>query len=59
MGLYSYFCRPETKKKHHGDHSSISQVKEKDTSTPLLGGKDGHQDKEDHESKKLSKDSLV
>lgn len=36
-----------------------SQVKEKDTSTPLLGGKDGHQDKEDHESKKLSKDSLV
>uniref|UniRef100_M1BVZ7 UDP-glucuronic acid/UDP-N-acetylgalactosamine transporter n=1 Tax=Solanum tuberosum TaxID=4113 RepID=M1BVZ7_SOLTU len=35
------------------------QVKEKDTSTPLLGGKDGYQDKENHESKKLSKDSLV
>ncbi|TMX05256.1 hypothetical protein EJD97_025565, partial [Solanum chilense] len=26
MGLYSYFCRPETKKEHHGDHSSISQI---------------------------------
>ncbi|KAG5599050.1 hypothetical protein H5410_030420 [Solanum commersonii] len=59
MRLYSYFCTHETKKKQPGDHSSISQVKEKDTSTPLLGGKDGYQDKENHESKKLSKDSLV
>ncbi|KAK4717928.1 hypothetical protein R3W88_016266 [Solanum pinnatisectum] len=59
MGLYSYFCTHETKKKQPGDHSSNLQVKEKDTSTPLLGGKDDYQDKENHESKKLSKDLLV
>ncbi|XP_009804491.1 UDP-xylose transporter 1-like isoform X1 [Nicotiana tabacum] len=59
MGLYSYFCTHETKRKHPGDHSSIPQVKEKDIATPLLAGKDGYQDKENHEPKKLSKDSLV
>ncbi|XP_009613052.1 UDP-xylose transporter 1-like [Nicotiana tomentosiformis] len=58
MGLYSYFCTLETKKKQPGDHSA-PQVKEKDIATPLLAGKDGYQDKENHETKKLSKDSLV
>ncbi|KAL0436909.1 UNVERIFIED_CONTAM: UDP-xylose transporter 1 [Sesamum radiatum] len=48
MGLYSYFCTNETKRKQDGDISSLSQIKERDT-TPLLVS---HQDKE-------SKDSLV
>ncbi|KAL2239836.1 uncharacterized membrane protein At1g06890 [Sesamum indicum] len=48
MGLYSYFCTNETKRKQDGDISSLSQIKERD-STPLLVS---HQDKE-------SKDSLV
>ncbi|PHT78683.1 hypothetical protein T459_16735 [Capsicum annuum] len=59
MGLYSFFCTHETKRKQLGDHSSTPQVREKDSSTPLLAGKDGYQDKENHESKKLSKISLV
>ncbi|KAL3518393.1 hypothetical protein ACH5RR_020982 [Cinchona calisaya] len=35
MGLYSYFCNHENKKKQDEDFSSLSQNKEKDT-TPLL-----------------------
>ncbi|KAL7127251.1 hypothetical protein ABFS83_14G243000 [Erythranthe nasuta] len=35
MLLYSYFCTVETKRKQDGDVSSLSQVREKDT-TPLL-----------------------
>ncbi|XP_022855048.1 UDP-xylose transporter 1-like, partial [Olea europaea var. sylvestris] len=42
MGLYSYFCTNESKKKQGGDVSSMPQIKEKDT-TPLLVS---HQDKE-------------
>ncbi|MCD9640806.1 UDP-xylose transporter 1 [Datura stramonium] len=41
MGLYSYFCVNETKRKQDGDLSSMAQVKEKDTTTPLLAGKNG------------------
>ncbi|XP_004251146.1 UDP-xylose transporter 1 [Solanum lycopersicum] len=41
MGLYSYFCVHETKRKQVGDHSSMAQVKEKDTTAPLLAGKNG------------------
>ncbi|KAK4441187.1 UDP-xylose transporter 1 [Sesamum alatum] len=48
MGLYSYFCTNETKRKQDGHISSLSQIKERD-STPLLVS---HQDKE-------SKDSVV
>ncbi|KAK1409927.1 hypothetical protein QVD17_36457 [Tagetes erecta] len=57
MGLYSYFCTHENKKKQIMiDLSPTSQVKDKDTNTPLLG----HQDKENHfEVKKAAKDSLV
>ncbi|XP_059314614.1 UDP-xylose transporter 1 [Lycium ferocissimum] len=40
MGLYSYFCVNETKRKQ-GDISSLTQVKEKDTTAPLLAGKNG------------------
>ncbi|EEF32445.1 UDP-xylose transporter 1 [Ricinus communis] len=54
MGLYSYFCTQENKKKHSVDLSSVPQMKEKD-STPLLA----MQDKETHEAKKSAKDSLV
>ncbi|KAL8146326.1 UDP-xylose transporter 1 [Apium graveolens] len=53
MGLYSYFCTYENKKKQLVDLSS-PQVKERDSNTPLLG----HQDRES-EVKKLNKDSLV
>ncbi|KAL2488729.1 Nucleotide/sugar transporter family protein [Forsythia ovata] len=42
MGLYSYFCTNESKKKQGGDVSSMPQIKEKDT-TPLLVS---HQDRE-------------
>ncbi|KAF7823386.1 UDP-xylose transporter 1 [Senna tora] len=59
MGLYSYFCTQENKKKQLGDLSIASQVKDKDNS-PLLAGKNmGLQDKESPELKKPSKDSLV
>nr|XP_043634561.1 UDP-xylose transporter 1 [Erigeron canadensis] len=56
MGLYSYFCTYENKKKQMVDLSPNSQIKDKDSNTPLLG----HQDKENHfEVKKATKDSLV
>ncbi|KAJ1425950.1 putative membrane protein [Sesbania bispinosa] len=58
MGLYSYFCTEENKKKQLGDLPLASQVKDKDSS-PLLGGKNmGNQDEENHDPKKLSKDSV-
>ncbi|XP_055834346.1 UDP-xylose transporter 1 [Solanum dulcamara] len=41
MGLYSYFCVHETKRKQVGDLSSMAQVKDKDTTAPLLAGKNG------------------
>ncbi|KAK1588976.1 hypothetical protein Q3G72_029190 [Acer saccharum] len=52
MGLYSYFCIQENKKKQSTD--LVSQMKDKDT-TALLG----HQEKEGLETKKATKDSLV
>ncbi|GMY10326.1 UDP-xylose transporter 1 isoform X1 [Fagus crenata] len=59
MGLYSFFCTQETKKKQPADLSLASQIKDKDT-TPLLAGKNmGHPDKENHEAKKSTKDSVV
>ncbi|KAL8029778.1 hypothetical protein ABFX02_14G245800 [Erythranthe guttata] len=36
MLLYSYFCSVETKRKQDGDVSSLSQVREKDTTLLLL-----------------------
>ncbi|WJX44158.1 UDP-xylose transporter 1 [Trifolium repens] len=57
MGLYSYFCTQENKKKQLVDPPLSSQVKDKDNS-PLLNGKNmDNKEKENHE--KLSKDSLV
>ncbi|KAF8395234.1 hypothetical protein HHK36_019176 [Tetracentron sinense] len=59
MGLYSYFCTHENKKKHADEVSPVSQIKDKET-TPLLMGKNmGLQDEESHEVMKASKDSLV
>ncbi|OVA18064.1 Triose-phosphate transporter domain [Macleaya cordata] len=64
MGLYSYFCTHENKKKQSIELSSpASQIKDKE-STPFLGSKNmGHQEMEGHEVKKsngiLNKDSLV
>ncbi|XP_047940602.1 UDP-xylose transporter 1 [Salvia hispanica] len=49
MGLYSYFCTNETKRKQLVDVSPSPPMKDKDVSSPLLGS---HQDKE-------SKDSAV
>ncbi|KAK3442315.1 hypothetical protein EUGRSUZ_B02510 [Eucalyptus grandis] len=58
MGLYSYVCTQESKKKQSTDLSN-SQVKEKDTE-PLLDGKSlGYQDKENQDAKKSSRDSFV
>ncbi|XP_044480082.1 UDP-xylose transporter 1-like [Mangifera indica] len=54
MGLYSYFCTQENKKKQSGD-SLASQMKDHTETTALLG----HQEKEGHEVKKAVKDSLV
>ncbi|KAG6779929.1 hypothetical protein POTOM_016331 [Populus tomentosa] len=55
MGLYSYFCVQENKKKQSVDLSLASQMKDKD-STPILG----MQDKEtSHDAKKSTKDSIV
>ncbi|KAI5666285.1 hypothetical protein M9H77_16138 [Catharanthus roseus] len=49
MGLYSYFCTCETKKKQGGDlPSSLTQQKERDT-TPLL-------DNQSQDANKVSKD---
>ncbi|XP_073134878.1 UDP-xylose transporter 1 [Henckelia pumila] len=50
MGMYSYVCTAEAKRKQVGDLSSLSQMKERDT-TPLLASH--HQDKDQ------SKDSIV
>ncbi|KAG2670425.1 hypothetical protein I3843_14G084100 [Carya illinoinensis] len=59
MGLYSYFCTQESKKKQLADASMVSQIKDKDT-TPLLSAKSmGHQDKESQETKISTKDSAV
>ncbi|KAF5470712.1 hypothetical protein F2P56_011209 [Juglans regia] len=59
MGLYSYFCTQESKKKQLADASMVSQIRDKDT-TPLLSGKSmGHQDKESQETKISTKDSAV
>ncbi|XP_030546227.1 UDP-xylose transporter 1 [Rhodamnia argentea] len=58
MGLYSYFCTQESKKKQSTD-LSIPQIKEKVTE-PLLDGKSlGYQDKESQDAKKSSRDSFV
>ncbi|KAJ7002317.1 UDP-xylose transporter 1-like [Populus alba x Populus x berolinensis] len=54
MGLYSYFCVQENKKKQSVDLSLASQMKDKD-STPILG----MQDKEtSHDAKKSTKTLL-
>lgn len=53
MGLYSYFCLQENKKKQAGDLSLGSQIKDKD-GIPLLSI-----DKDGHEVKKSTKNSLV
>ncbi|XP_019457289.1 PREDICTED: uncharacterized membrane protein At1g06890-like isoform X1 [Lupinus angustifolius] len=55
MGLYSYFCAEENKKKHSGDLPLSSQVKEKDSSALLAG----NQDEENHEPRKSSKESNI
>ncbi|XP_019179468.1 PREDICTED: uncharacterized membrane protein At1g06890-like [Ipomoea nil] len=59
MGLYSYFCTHETKRKSHsyGELSSLSQDKDRDNTTPLLVAKNisYQQEKENHGAK----DSLV
>uniref|UniRef100_A0A6N2NGT6 Sugar phosphate transporter domain-containing protein n=1 Tax=Salix viminalis TaxID=40686 RepID=A0A6N2NGT6_SALVM len=55
MGLYSYFCVQENKKKQSVDLSLASQMKDRD-STPILS----MQDKEiSHEARKSTKNSLV
>lgn len=60
MGLYSYFCTQENKKKLVVDPPLSSQVKDKDINSPLLNGKNmDDQEKESHESKKTNKDSIV
>ncbi|XP_042475500.1 UDP-xylose transporter 1-like [Macadamia integrifolia] len=59
MGLYSYFCTHESKKKQIIDLSTVSQIKDKET-TPLLASKNmGLEDKEGLEVRKSTKDSLV
>lgn len=58
MGLYSYFCASESKKKQGGDFpSSVTQSKERDT-TPLLGGKNMDEDSL-QDVKKVTKSSIV
>lgn len=61
MGLYSYFCTRENKKKQDNEHIQASQIKE---TTPLLAPISAAlHDKEVHEVKKIngavSKDSVV
>ncbi|KAF3454985.1 hypothetical protein FNV43_RR05433 [Rhamnella rubrinervis] len=56
MGLYSYFCTQESKKKQSVDLSLGSQIKDKDGS-PLLNIV--HQDKDSQEAKKSAKNPLV
>ncbi|KAK4765599.1 hypothetical protein SAY86_026689 [Trapa natans] len=59
MGLYSYFCTQENKKKQSID-LSVSQIKDKEAAL-LLGGKNmGSQDKESQQdNKKLNRDPIV
>ncbi|XP_062082104.1 UDP-xylose transporter 1 [Humulus lupulus] len=62
MGLYSYFCTQENKKKQSGGDLPLpSQTKDKDGTPLLLGGIKNmvHQEKDSHEVKKSAKDSLV
>ncbi|XP_057526841.1 UDP-xylose transporter 1 [Amaranthus tricolor] len=62
MGLYSYFCTNDNKKKGSvpGELSTPSQIKDKDESLPLSSGKNlGLQDIEGHEKIKAAKNSLV
>ncbi|XVF46321.1 hypothetical protein PTKIN_Ptkin03bG0018300 [Pterospermum kingtungense] len=55
MGLYSYFCTQENKKKQADHPLGSSQIKDKDdAATPFLGI-----DKEGHEVKNPNKNSLV
>ncbi|KAH7542644.1 hypothetical protein FEM48_Zijuj02G0096000 [Ziziphus jujuba var. spinosa] len=56
MGLYSYFCTQENKKKQTVDLSMGSQIKDKDGGQLLNMV---HQDKDNHEVKKSAKDSVV
>ncbi|GAY38385.1 hypothetical protein CUMW_036290 [Citrus unshiu] len=56
MGLYSYFCAQENKKKQSGDLSLSSQMKDHKETAALLAH---HQEKEGHEVKKAAKDSIV
>ncbi|XP_043703746.1 UDP-xylose transporter 1-like [Telopea speciosissima] len=59
MGLYSYFCTIENKKKQVPDPLTVSQIKEKEN-IPLLATKNmGAEDKEAQEVGKSAKDSLV
>ncbi|XP_021912404.1 UDP-xylose transporter 1 [Carica papaya] len=53
MGLYSYFCNLDNKKKNSGADSG-SQMKDKDETLLLLA-----QDKENQDANKANKDSLV
>ncbi|KAK7324934.1 hypothetical protein VNO77_28890 [Canavalia gladiata] len=60
MGLYSYFCTEENKKKQlASDLPLASQVKDKDSSALLAGKNTGNQNEENNEPKKLSKDSVI
>ncbi|KAG9152523.1 hypothetical protein Leryth_016433 [Lithospermum erythrorhizon] len=57
MGMYSYFCTRETKKKQGADISPLNQMKERDSSKQLLARQD---EKENHEAnKKISRDTPV
>ncbi|KAK7268613.1 hypothetical protein RIF29_21315 [Crotalaria pallida] len=59
MGLYSYFCTQENKKKQSVDPTLGSQVKDKDNAPLLARKNNANQEKESHDLKKLNKESLV
>ncbi|KAK4772226.1 hypothetical protein SAY86_014001 [Trapa natans] len=60
MGLYSYFCTQENKKKQQPIDLSISQIKDKEATLPLGGKNMGNQDKESQQdNKKLNRDPIV
>lgn len=59
MGLYSYVCTNENKKKQSGELSTNSQIKDKENLSLPLVKNGGLQDKESHDMKKAAKDSLV
>ncbi|KAL9322761.1 hypothetical protein ACSQ67_010814 [Phaseolus vulgaris] len=60
MGLYSYFCTEDNKKKQlASDLPLASQVKDKDSAAILAGKNVGNQKEENDEVKKLSKDSVI